>query len=1081
MKHRPESESPLNPQGMLQGIVAKFLTGKNAILLLVLSLVLGVASIMSTPREEEPQIVVPLADVFVEAPGYSAEEVERLVTTPLEKLLWQLDGVEYVYSMSARDRAVVTVRFFVGENREDSLVKLSTRIEQNIDALPAMAKSWVVKPIEIDDVPIVTMSLYGDGYDEYSLRRIGEELQARLDTVPQLSGTQLIGGSTREVLVELNRESLQGRGLTIDDVSNSIRAASATHYVGDYDLQDQNIRVSTGMGFPNVGELGDLTIAAVDGLPVRLRDVASISNGPSQLNSYTRIGFGVASDNYPSESVASVSLAISKQKGTDATKVASAVIAEAERLRSEILPEGVELLVTRNYGATADQKVNELLESIAFALISVVALLFFTLGWREALVVALAVPMSFSLALLVNGLLGYTINRVTLFALILSLGLVVDDPITNVDNIQRHIRKRKQRPRQAVLTAVGEVLPPVLMSTLTIIVSFLPMKFITGMMGPYMGPMAANVPLAVSFSTLAALSVVPWLAWVLLRKYGERKAGESEEEIVEVDPTSPKMRSFYRWAVSPWVASRKRAWSLLALVFMLFVGSMSLAAIGKVPLKLLPYDNKDEFQLMIDLPEGSTLEHSDAVVREFEDYLATQAEVISFQSYVGTASPMDFNGMVRHTYLRKSPELSDIRVNILPKDQREMQSHAIVLRMRNQLDAIATKHNAAMRIVEVPPGPPVLSTITAEVYGPEGASYQQVVADAHSLMGMMSEESGVGDLDVMASGVHSRLHFELDRRKAALHGINEMQTASIMRTALSGTTVADLRVAGERQPLPINVRLSRPQRSGEHQLASLAIRSGTGELVELDELGEFTNTTASPVIYHKNLKPVVFVIGEMVGRPPAEAVLSLTSKLADTALPNNSKVDLAGEGEWEITVRVFRDLGLAFGAAMILIYLLLVVEIGSMMLPLLVMMAIPLTAIGIMPGFWLLNVFFAEQVGGYTNGIYFTATAMIGMIALGGIVVRNSLVLIEFISEQRSEGVDLKTAIFESGAVRMRPILLTAGTTALGAWPITLDPIFSGLAWALIFGLVASTFFSLVVVPATYYLLEEAKEKASVA
>ncbi len=1066
----------LRDRSLIERVVARFLTGKNAVLLLVASLLLGAGSILTTPREEEPQIVVPMVDVFVDAPGYGAAEVERLVATPLERLLWQLDGVEYVYSMSERDRALVTVRFFVGEDREDSLIKLRNRLEQSADRIPPMVRSWLARSIEIDDVPIVTFALYGEGYDEYALRRVGEEFEARLAALPQLSRTMLTGGTPRQVLVEVDRERLQGRGLTLHEVVGAIRAADHTNFIGDFEELDTRFHFSAGDGVADLDELGGLVVAAPDGLPVRLRDVAEIRHQPREPDSYTRIAFGAAAGAAAGTRGPAVTLAVSKQKGSDATKVAAAVLAEAERLRTEVLPDGVELVVTRNYGETADLKVNDLLGSIVFALGSVVVLLLFTLGWREALVVALSVPMSFALALFVNQLLGYTINRVTLFALILSLGLVVDDPITNVDNIQRHIRRKDRKPREAVLRGVAEVLPPVIMSTLAIIVSFLPMSFITGMMGPYMAPMAANVPLAVTFSMLAALTVVPWLAHLLLKHLGRKEDEAGDAPVEEVDPTSPFLRRFYRWGVAPWVKNRFRAWLLLGLMGLMFVGSMALAGFGLVPLKMLPYDNKNELQVMIDLPEGATLERTDAVVRVFEDYLALQPEVTDLESFVGMPSPMDFNGLVRHTYLRRSPELADIRVNLLPKDAREMQSHAIALRMRADLERIAAEQGAVMRLVEVPPGPPVLATVVGEVYGEDGTSHEELVAGARQLQRLMAQEAGLRDLDTLAADPHERLHFSLDRLQAGIHGVEETQVSELLATALSGREAGTLRVEGERQPLPIDVRLPRPQRTGGAELGSLAARSAGGDLVALEEVGSFSEVEADPTIHHKNLRPVVYVTGEMAGRPPAEAILALQKRLVDDPLPAGLRVEWAGEGEWEITVRVFRDLGLAFGAAMVFIYLLLVIETSSLVMPLLVMMAIPLTAIGIMPGFWLLNRFFAEEVGGYLDSVYFTATAMIGMIALGGIVVRNSLVLIEFIQEARAGGMGLREAIYESGAVRMRPILLTAGTTALGAWPITLDPIFSGLAWALIFGLVASTAFTLVVVPATVYLLESRKE-----
>jgi len=1062
----------VNKDTFLTRFVARFLEGHNSVLLLSLALALGVAAVLMTPREEEPQIVVPMADVFVEAPGYSAEEVERLAARPLEKLLWHTDGVEHVYSVSQRDRAMVTVRFFVGENREDSLVKLRDRLQQNLDAIPDLIQSWVVKPVEIDDVPIVTLALYGDGFDEFALRRMGEEMQSRLDQLRNVSRTQLVGGARREVAVKVDREAMHARGLTLPEVAQAIQIADRTADIGEFDRGDQHLQVSIGQGFPNVPSLAALVLAGKGKSQVFLRDIASISDGPEELTQYTRIRFGAGETSNPSgsASVAAVTLAVSKQKGSDATKVAASVLAEAERLRREVFPAGLQVRVTRNYGETADEKVNSLLSSIAFALISVVALLLVTLGWREALVVALAVPVSFSLALLVNALLGYTINRVTLFALILSLGLVVDDPITNVDNIQRHLRKRAAGAKQSVLNGVREVLPPVIMSTLTIIVSFLPMFFITGMMGPYMAPMAANVPLTVAFSTLAAVTVVPWLAYKLMKHLAVDKPNAKVKE-----PTPAWLRKMYRASLAPFLKSRLHAYLLVGAVFALFVGASILPLFGKVPLKMLPFDNKNELQLVIDLPEGSTLERTDAVARQFEDYLAQVPEVADLESFVGTASPMDFNGMVRHTYLRQSPELADIRINLLHSSKRDMQSHGIAMRLRDELQQIADRNQATIRLVETPPGPPVLATVVAEIRGDEGTAYSELIAASYQLRDLMQREPGLREADVMAAEVHDRVRYVLDRQQAAMHGVNEEQVTDLVGIAIKGRQVATMREDRERQQLPINLRLPREQRSGLDELGILGARTAEGSMVPLQGIGQFERVSDDGVIYHKNLQPVVYVTAEMVGRAPGEAVLAMQSALQDQPLPANINVEWAGEGEWEITLRVFRDMGLAYIAALIFIYLLLTIETKSLVMPLLVMMAIPLTAIGMMPGFWGLNAFVAGDVNGYSDSVFFTATAMIGMIALGGIVVRNSLVLLQFIQNELTVGTTLREAIFASGAVRMRPILLTAGTTALGAWPITLDPIFSGLAWALIFGLLASTAFTLLVVPAVFWLISEKK------
>lgn len=1049
---------------MIERLVARFLDGPYAALLLLAALLLGAAAVQLTAREEEPQIVVPMADVLVAAPGNSSEEVARLVATPLERLLWQIDGVEHVYSRSQRDAALVTVRFHVGEDREDSLVKLHDQLEQNLDRVPALVESWLVQPVSIDDVPIVTLALHGEGWSADRLRRVGEELQARLDGLRGISRTELIGGQPRQIQVELDRERLHARGLTLAEVGAAIRQSAATSPAGGFDRLNQRLSLDVGEGFHSIEELEELVLAGEEDRLVFLRDVATVSDTPVEAHDDTRIGFGPGSARAGLQR-ASVSLAVAKQPGTDATQVAAAVLAEAERLQATVLPDGVEFTVTRNDGATADEKVDALLSSIGFALATVVALLLFTLGWREALVVAIAVPVSFALALAVNGLLGYTINRVTLFALILSLGLVVDDPITNVDNIQRHLRKSKGSAREAVLSGVREVLPPVVMSTLTIVVSFLPMFFITGMMGPYMAPMASNVPLTVGFSTLAAVTIVPWLAFRLLRN----RRGDAAKQ----DTVPGWLRRAYQGTLRPILRTRQRAWLLLGLVSLLFIGAWTLPMLGQVPLKMLPFDNKNRLQLVVDLPEGSTLERTDAVVRELEAFLGGMPEVESFTSFVGTASPMDFNSMVRHGYRRQSPELADLRVQLLHADDRSLQSHAIAMRMRDALTEIGDRHGAMVKLVETPPGPPVLATLVAEVYGGEASNYEEIVAAAEQLATHFRAEAGVREVDVMASAAHERVQFVLDRQQAAVHGVREASLTPLLRTAVEGEVVGDLRLAGERQPLPIELRLPRAQRSSGEELGRLAVRGEDGQMLPLQELGSFERLPADRVIFHKNLQPVVYVTAEMVGRAPGEAVLALQSKLRDDPLPPAMDVEWAGEGEWEITLRVFRDMGLAYLAALLGIYLLLTVETKSLAMPLLVMMAIPLTAIGMMPGFWGLNLLTAGQVGDYADSTFFTATAMIGMIALGGIVVRNSLVLLQFIQNELAAGHKLVDAVCEAGTVRMRPIVLTAATTALGAWPITLDPIFSGLAWALIFGLVASTAFTLLVVPTVFWMLHE--------
>jgi multidrug efflux pump subunit AcrB len=759
-----------------------------------------------------------------------------------------------------------------------------------------------------------------------------------------------------------------------------------------------------------------------------------------------------------------VTLAFAKQKGTNAVTVAEKIVTEADRMKGRVIPSDMYLEVTRNYGETASDKVNGLLSSLGFAIVSVVVLLALTLGFREAAVVALAVPLSFSLALFVNYLFGYTINRVTLFALILSLGLVVDDPITNVDNIQRHIRMNIRSPFNATLAAVGEVLPPVMMSTIAIIVCFTPLFFITGMMGPYMAPMAVNVPLTVTFSTLCALTVVPWISHLLLKNstLAPKKKTDTRSWVADI----------YRKVLSPFLEKRWMRYLLLGLILAGLAASAALVVFRLVPLKLLPFDNKNEFQILLELPKGSALEQTDRLVREFEHYLTGVNEVTSFVSYTGVPSPMDFNGMVRHYFIREGSHLADIRVNLADKSRRSQQSHTILLRLRPDLEALAKEHGALLSLVEVPPGPPVLSTLVAEIYGSYDTGYEILLENARFIQTVMESEPFVTDVQIMTETESPRIDIEVDREKAALHGIDTRAILDALDTAMGKTAPATLHITSERTPLWVRVILPRHLRSDMDALAGLPVRSLSGALIPLGELARLTQKTNQAPIYHKNMAPVVYVLGEMAGRAPGEAVLDMMARIESIDLDSGVTIHWAGEGEWKITLRVFRDMGLAFAAALLGIYFILVFTTGSWGMPMLIMMAIPLTVLGIMPGFFILNLF-STNVGNYADPVFFTATSMIGMIALGGIVIRNSLVLIEFIQGAIKDGKHFRDAILDSGVVRMRPILLTAATTAIGAFPITFDPVFSGLAWALIFGLSASTLFTLIVIPVAYFAMFE--------
>lgn len=1068
------------PPGMVAAMVAPFLSSHLAGVFLILALGLGVAALLVTPREEEPQIIVPVADVIVHAPGAGPEEVEKLVTAPLEKLLWQIDGVEYVYSASKRDQAVITVRFFVGEDRERSLVKLHNKIITHEDLVPPLVSGWLIKPVEIDDVPILTLTLSSANHSDYALRRMGEEMLARLSEAPGVSRAEIIGGRYREVRVEPDPMRMAGHGVTFADLERTLAAADTALSAGSLLRSNQQRDVLGQARLVSAQDVAAVVLGVFQGRPVHLRDVAEIIDGPSEPETYARIGFGPASDQADAAGIdqrPAVTLALAKQRGVNAVSLSRDLIAAARDLRPLLLPDDVRMDVTRNYGRTAQDKVDELLWSLAFAVATVVAVLALTMGWRPALVVAVAIPVSFSLALFSSHLLGYTINRVTLFALILSLGLVVDDPITNVDNIKRHMRLGHPTPIWATLAAVAEVFTPVIMSTLAIIACFVPLFFITGMMGPYMAPMAANVPLTVIFSTLCALTIVPWLCHLLMRRQARRtpprpSSGTDAEETGVPDWV---LRA-YRAVVEPFLERRGLRLGLAGVVLLLLGLAAALVLLRLVPLKMLPFDNRDEFQVLVDMPEGTPLEATDAVIREMAAHLAALPETVSVLSFTGTASPMDFNGMVRQYYARQGSHLGDIRVNLLPKVQRTRQSHEIALAVRKDLERIARNWSATLHIVELPPGPPVMATLVAEIYGGPEQPYRSLLDGAAHVRTLMEAEDFVVDVDDSRVAERLRLTFVPDREKAALHGVSARDLLLALRSAVAGTMPAALHSSHERQTLPVRVVLPRSLRTSPADLEALHVRAADGVMLPLGELGRFVWEWEGQPILHKNLRRVAYATAETAGLPPAEAVLNLGARLRENPLPAGLEAVWRGEGEWKITVDVFRDLGLAFGAAMLGIYLLLVVQTASLALPLLIMTAIPLTLMGIMPGFWLLNLLTGREVNGFADPVFFTATAMIGMIALGGIVIRNSLVLIDFIRAAAARGRDFKEAVLQSGAIRLQPILLTALTTALGVWPITLDPVFSGLAWALIFGLAASTLFTLILIPVAYFVLFRPKQ-----
>ncbi len=1054
-------------------IVEAFLLSKLPIIFIIASLLAGAAALVLTPREEEPQIVVPVVDVMINFPGASAAEVENLVTINLERKLWEIDGVEYIYSSSRPGSAVVTVRFYVGQNREESIVKTHSKIMSYVDQVPPGVTGWVVKPVEIDDVPIVTFSLYSSLYSDYELRRVADEILHRMQRIQDTGRAYVVGGRKRQIRVLLEPEKMASRQVAVLDIERALKGANVNVRAGTMDVLNQEIVVDAGPFIKSPEEINELVIGVHEGKPVHLRDVARIVDGPEEVTTYTRLLLGPGAARDPEtkhikgeqgKAYNQVTIAVAKRKGTNAVRVAEGLIEQVRDLQKSVIPSDVNVLVTRNYGKTADEKVNELVKHLGIAVVSIVALLTVILGWREAMIVALAVPMTLAVTLLANLLVGYTINRVTLFALILSLGLLVDDPIVDVENIHRHFRLKTHPPLDATLLAVDEVRPPTILATLAVIASFIPLFFISGMMGPYMRPMALNVPIAMIMSLVIAFTVTPWTTYHALKK-------EYDKDEKPYDFRSGGVYRTYRRIITPFLEDRRKSYYFLGGIVAALVLSMSLVVVKLVPVKMLPFDNKNEFLLLVDMPEGTTLEGTDKVVTDLERYLATVNEVRDLESYVGLASPMDFNGMVRQYYLRKGSNVADIRVNLLEKHERAFQSHALVLRIRPDIQKIGDKYGANVKIVEVPPGPPVFSTIVAEVYGPPEASYQELISESRKVRRVMEATPKVVDVDDSVEAPQVQYNFVVDRTKAGLHGITEEEIARSARMFLGGESPTIVHQDTERSPLEVNLRLPRSMRSRPEDMGPIRVKAADGSMVPFNELGELKETTIDQTIYRKNMERLVFVTGEMAGRSPVDAIFDLQGSMKTNPLPEGFTVKWAGEGEWKITLEVFRDLGLAFAGALILIYILLVQQTQSFAIPLVIMVAIPLTLIGIMPGFALLNGLFAQTIGNYKDSIFFTATGMIGMIALAGIVVRNSIILIDFIHMRIRAGADLKDAIIDSGAVRFTPILLTAGAAIFGSWVITLDPVFSGLAWSFIFGVFASTVFTLLVVPMIYYLI----------
>lgn len=1086
------------PETPLQRLGQRLLDSRWPLPAMLLLLLLGMAALWYTPREEEPQIVVPVVDIRIQAPGLSAREVERQVIQPLEQLIATLPELEHSYATSQRNQGLLTLRFRVGSNRDDALFHAFSKLHSHTDRIPPAVTHWQVTPVDIDDVAIVVYGLWSHDpqqLDQFQLRRLAEEMASQLQRLPNTNRIEVIGGQPRQLRIQLDPTAMAARGVSTVDVLQAIRQSNLIEPVGQLTLDNRSINLESGL-LLQPEQLPELVVAVVDQVPISLGEVAQVIDGPAEVASYSWLRTGEQHPQGPaSEEFPLVTLAISKQPGSNAVWLADSLHQSVAQMQTEWLPDALQVEVLRDYGETADEKVNNLTSSLLLAVLTVIGFIGIFLGWRQALLVALAVPLCYSIALGINALAGYSINRVTLFALILALGLLVDDPITGVDNIDRHLRRRGADKFTAVINAMLEIRWPLLMSTLVIIIAFVPLAFITDMMGPYMAPMALNVPVAVTASTLVAFLFTPWLAARLL------KPGQSEA------PPS----AFYSRLLAPWIASRRRAWAVIIAMIVLLLLSMLLPMLRLVPLKLLPYDNKNELAVMVELPEGSSLEQTRAAVQQAGEVLLRLPEVKAVAAYVGEPAPIDFNGLVRRYYLRQAPELGELRLTLADKLQREDQSHAILLRLRPLLAELEQQGNARFKPVEVPPGPPVMSTLVVEISGQPNTPWHDLQRGALALQQRLAREPGVVDVDSSLSSEHQRLRFVPDWRKAALSGISVADINQHLRLAHDGLTAGHLKQPDEVRALPLRLELAPEWRRDPLRMGELTLRGEAGyrqqiqggvvqaprPMVALAELGSWQQLEDDPVLQRKDLQPVIYVMAEIAGRQPAEIIADVVADRDSNSdqprslnwrtyfnsggglgwsLPEGVNARWTGEGEWRVTVLVFRDLGLAFAFALVGMALVLRIQTSSWALTGLIMSAIPLSMIGLMPGFWLLNLLTAGESGGIADPVLFTATAMIGMIALAGIVVRNGLILVEFIDERLRAGDALRDALFSAGALRLRPVLLTAGTTLLGNLVITLDPVFAGLAWAIIFGLITSTLFTLVVVPCAYYLLHHDKE-----
>jgi multidrug efflux pump subunit AcrB len=1056
--------------GFAGKVAHAFLDSKLTPLIIAASLGLGALALLATPREEEPQIRVPMVDVMVAWPGAEPAEVESRIVAPIERILWGVPGVEHIYSVSRPGMGMVTVRFKVNESNEDSLVKVYERQSAMGWIMPQGTMPPIVELHSIDDVPFLSLTLWGQGWSSDRLRPLAAELAQEVSEVPEASRAQLIGGEPRVVRVEPDPDRMAAAGISWMQLTGALQAASVRQAAGTAVRDNREVRVEVGPLFRSSEEVGQVVVGLAQGRPVYVSQVARVVDGPEEVTDAVLFSPGPAGATAGSPAGSehpAVTIALSKRTGANASALADAVLRKLEELRPRLVPAEVHVDVTRNYGETAQEKSNELVQHLLIATLSVVALISLAMGWRSGLVVGIAVPVTLALTLFIYFLAGYTLNRVTLFALIFSIGILVDDAIVVVENIERHYREKKGQPLvRTAIEAVDEVGNPTILATFTVIAAILPMAFVRGLMGPYMRPIPTGASAAMLFSLAIAFMVTPWAAYRLF-KGKDLAHGHGRHE----GTSASGIARLYRRVMNALIARPALRWPFFGAVALVLLLAMAMVGVGMVKVKMLPFDNKSEFQVLIDHPEGTPLEVTLETARQMKAYLAAVPEVKNLQIYAGNAAPFNFNGLVRHYFLRRSPHWADLQVNLSPKHDRDAQSHDIAKHVRPALVEIAKKRGASVKVVEIPPGPPVMDTMVAEIYGPTAEARHDV---AKTVRGLFETTAGVVDVHDSMEAERDRVLVGLDREKAGLKGIPAMAAVETLAGPGAGRDVARIDAPASREPVPVRVRLSAADRASRERRLSLRVDSPMGGQVSIGDLARVESAPEPQPLVRKDLKPVVYVMGDLAGEreSPVYAILALNEKLDALKLPGGAKLErysveapetsdrpaMKWDGEWQITYEVFRDLGIAFGVVLVLIAILVIGWFQSFAVPLAILLPIPLSLIGILPGHWMF-------------GAFFTATSMIGFIAGAGIIVRNSIILVDFTELRLRQGMSLEEAVVEAGELRFRPILLTAAAVVVGSLVMLFDPIFQGLAISLMMGSIAAVVLSPVTVPVLYYLI----------